>query len=261
MSDELQQDVAIETEVPVETHEHTDFEKEQIANGWNPNGEKTAEEWASNTGFVEKIKKQSKQLKNLHKTIDHLKAFMEKQEKAAYDRAVAELKTQREHAVQNEDRKEIERIDREAQAIRPPSSEAQEFHSRNADWLTSPKPLEMKMTAFARQRDAELMQYQLSPADHMRVLEEHVRAEFPQYFENREKEVDDEEDDEPVVKKAPTVASSKGGNVAGAVTGKKKFTYHDLSPAQKEVANKFKHANIMSIEQYIAACVKNGDLK
>jgi hypothetical protein len=75
-----------ESEKKAETNEKilTDFEKEQQAKGWNPEGEKSAEEWLRAQPLYDEIKKRGKEIKQLQRTVDNMKSVMEKQTKLAY---------------------------------------------------------------------------------------------------------------------------------------------------------------------------------
>ena len=57
------------------------------------------------------------------------------------------------------------------------------------------------------------------------------------------------------------VSRVESGTGATSTGAKLKYGYHDLSPAQKEVASMFKNRGIMTVEAYIKSLTEMGELK
>lgn len=232
----------------------TDFEKDQAAKGWNPTGEKSAEEWARAAPLYDELKERGRELKQLRRTVDEMKQHMQKQEKLAYERALADLQSQRNAAIQNGNVNLVNQID-EAQAnLVPTSYEAVEeplavsdFKERNASWLNGTSYEEMKMAEFALKRDNELAAKKLSPDAHMKVLEEHIKKEFPEYFRTGEERT------------TSAVESGYGDNVAKPVS-KRKATFNDLDSTQKQIARDFERMGVMKVEEYVKQLVDAGEV-
>lgn len=240
-------------------HEETREEKneegilsslEQLASdhGWNPKGEKSAEEYVKVA--LDKFPEQSKKIKQLFRTVDELKDHMRKSEELIYERAKKELEDQRKTAVERGDHEMIEQIDKRKEELVPLAESKPlavlDFEERHKEWLGSSNFEELEMKSWLLQRDKELSSMKLSPDEHMKVLEDHLYKKFPSYFKAETPK--------------PAVESSSD-NVAGKRSSKKKFTFNDLTSDQKRIARDFKQMGIMEIDDYIKDLVKNGDLK
>ena len=231
--------------------ELTEFELEQQGKGWNPDGPKSAEEWARNEPLYEEIKNRGKEIKSLKKTVDSMKALLDKQEQLAYNRALADFKAQRDAAIKQGNVQLVEQIEKQANTIPVPPKPAipavEDFRERHNEWLEGTSFGEIKMQKYAQQRDAELMTRGLSPEKHMQVLEEDIKAAFPAYFGVKEKPRD--------------VQAVEGGDSGVVSNSKKRYSLKDLSPEQKDVARMFEKRKVMTIDEYIAKLVQLGDLK
>ena len=234
--------------------ELNDFEQDQKAKGWNPDGPKSAEEWARAKPLYDELKTRGKELKQLRRTVDELKEHMQKQEKVAYEKALKDLQAQRVEAIQSGDVERVQEIDK-AQADLPQVNDTPpaviDFQERHNEWLTSPSFEHMQMREWVTKRDNELAQYNLSPEEHMKTLEEHLHKQFPDKFgeanPNPEQHI-------------PAVESGSGDNVA-AKRGKKTFRFRDLDTYQKQAAKDFERLGVMAVEDYIKQLVDAGELK
>lgn len=242
-----------ETEVAEESpRELSDFEKEQQLKGWNPNGEKSAEEWLAAQPLYDEIKRRGKEIKQLKRTMDKLKEMVERAEQVAYEKAVAELSAHRDHAVQTGNSQAVVEIDDRIKQLEPTKIEEMpeavaEFVDRHSEWLNGTSWEHMRMAKFTRERDAELGALNMGPEEHMRVLEEHVKKEFPEYF------------GEVKIHKRNTVESGQDQGIAKK--GKKVYTINDLSPEQKKCVYDFERNNIMPREKYIQMLADAGELE
>lgn len=232
---------------------YTDFEKEQMEKGWNPNGPKSAEEWERHEGLYAEIKKRGKQIKTLSRTIDELREHMTKQEQRAYERALAELTREKHKASRAGDFELVEALEKEQQNLKPVEMVAplppavSDFLERNATWLNGVSYEEMQMSEWTKKRDVELAQKGLDPDKHMALLEEHVHKQFPDYFGHKEAR--------------PGLAVESGRSDASSTTkSTPKKTFHDLNDTQKQICRDFERMGVMTKDQYISQLVELGEL-
>lgn len=238
--------------------ELSEFEKEQQSKGWNPDGPKSAEEWARSEPLYDELKKRGKEIKQLQRTLESMKSVMDKNEEMAYKRALAQLQQDRDNAIALGNVPLVNQIEQQAAALKvKPNAEpeipqvVQDFKERNDEWLTGTSYKHMKMQDFAMRRDQELASRNLPPDKHMEILEQHIKAEFPDYFTTNE----DDED-----RLSNNVVDSSGNS--GVVSkSKKKYSLKDLTQEQKQCAHDFERLGVMKIDEYISHLVKVGELK
>lgn len=248
-----QHDEIVEEPVSQSARDYTEFEKEQMEKGWNPDGVKSAEEYARTEPLYEEIKARGKQLKQMQKAIDSLTEHMTKQEKLAYNRALETLRREREDAILRGDLQTVTQIENEQTRLTTvPESipEADAFTEKYGHIFQSPGFEEMEIAEFVKQRDIDLMSRKLSPKDHMKTLEDHMVKRFPNYFNKKEV----------VSRSYSSVEMGDGDNVARK-SSSRKFSFNDLSYEQKKVAQDFKSRGIMTVEKYIKDLVDLGELK
>ena len=239
-----------DVEVDVKTSEYTEFEQEQMKLGWKPDGEKSAEEWSRSKPLYDEIKNRGKQLAQMQKAIDQLTEHMKKTEDAAYKKALAKLNKEKQEAIERGDVEgvmEVEKKFNETQKAleqQAPPPEVEQFWNKYEKLFSSADYEEMEIAAFIRQRDNELAVRNMSPGDHMKVLEEHMLKKFPNYF-NAGKEVIDRDDSG-----VESIDNSRKMNRKG------KLTFKDLTDSEKEVARNFEKCGIMKIEDYISEVQK-----
>jgi soluble cytochrome b562 len=223
-------------------------EKLAVEHGWNPEGEKSAEEFIEFA--LDNLPERGKQLKRMQRTMDSLIEHNKKQEKIAYDRARQDLEQQRIVAIQHGDVESVRQIEQETQKLHPVQethAAVVEFQERNSKWLSGSSTEEKAMQAFAFGMDSMLVSEQLSPDDHMTKLQESLNEQFPDYFEIK-------------TKVRSPVAAGTGSNVSKE-EHKSKFSVKDLSEQQRKIAEEFEFYKIMTKAEYIADLVKSGELK
>jgi hypothetical protein len=235
----------------------TDFEEEQKSKGWNPDGPKSAEEWARAEPLYQEIKARGKENKQMRRTINELKDHMQKLEQHAYERAVRDLEREQKEALSIGDEETANRIQAEKENMvkpEPVHDAVLEFQDTHSAWLQDKSFESLEMQRWVMQRDNDLMSYNLPPEEHMALLDEHVRKKFPSYFGAGQ-----EQEETPTVKAA--VESGHSNNVVGPAKGKKKkFSLADLNPEQKQTARDFEKMGVMPIDEYIKQLVASGDL-
>jgi hypothetical protein len=184
-----------------EAPEYTEIEQEAIKHGWRPETEfearpgkqwKTAEKFMADKPLYDKIDEQHKTIKKLERATDMLRSHYEKVEKAAYDRAVAELKAERKQALEEGDlvraedlRDQIEEKKAEAPKAEPKTADPQtnqelvSWKQRN-DWYEKDED----MTAFADGLGNKLLAQGVNPTEILETVEKKVKGAFPQKFRN-----------------------------------------------------------------------------
>lgn len=224
------------------------------SHGWDPNGKKNAEEYVRYAleqlpERGEALKKQSEELKELKIVAKELAAHLKKQEKMEMDKQKQQLEAQKRQAVTNGDVELFEQLEKQEKAINssePPLAVVQ-FKERNRQWLEGTEFEDFQIQDFAMQRDSLLAKRNLPVEEHMKVLEEHIRRQFPAYFKSDDRGLD-----------IQTVESSSSNVVTKS---KKTFSFNDLSDEQKTVARFLERQGTMTKADYIKQLIDAGELK
>lgn len=238
------------------TPEPTANEVEARNSGWVPKEEYHGDEnkWVDADEFVrrgplfEKINVQSRELKEVKKALDQLKAHHASVEATAYKKAMADLKAEKREAFidgdpdkiieiddriadlkQKEREAEVARTQEVAQAVQAEiHPEFQAWTNRNP-WYTSNGP----MRAYADRLGTELQQQGHSPSEVLRKVEAMIKEEFPQKFRNANRD------------KSQSVESTSkaGGKGGGGIV---------LTDIERNIMNRFVRQGVMTEEQYKA---------
>lgn len=231
--------------------EYTEIEKAALDMGWNPKGPKSAEVWVANGPLLDEIKGKNKEVSELKATLNEIKVHMTKVEEAAYNRALAELKAERKHAIAKGDVSAVEDLDQQIEEHKasvpepePLAPEAMEFIERNKHWVEDYTLKGEKIREFAIKRDKELMKYKLPPEKHFAVLEADIEEEF--HLSE---------------KATPSVKVATGQHSVAGKNAKKDFAFNDLSAEQKTACRHFVKRGVMTEAQYIEQLKLTGDLK
>lgn len=254
MSDDRVAEVeqALQAEEANVSRELSAFEAEQAAKGWDPSGEKSAEEWHRAAPLYNELKERGKEIKQLRRTVDELKQHMQKQDQIAYNRALAELSVQRTQAIKSGNVDLVDQIDNAKQDLNHQISSIPdipdaviEFKEKYDEILNGVSYEHMQMAEFIRKRDAELFKKHLSPEDHMATLEEHLHKEFKDFFQKSPRN---------------SVEAGYEDNVAKP-SSRKKAVFNDLNPTQKQIARDFERMGVMKPEEYIKQLLEAGEIK
>ena len=232
-------------------NELTEFEQEQVTKGWDPAGEKSAEEWARAAPLYQELKEGGREIKQLRRTVDELKVFMEKSNKLAYEKALTDLSTQRDRAIKSGNVDLVNKIDEEARTYSPsiPVSDhpaVADFKEKYSDILNGTSYEALEMSKFITKRDQELFNKGMPPDQHMKVLEEHLHKQFPDQFSNK--------------RSANSVDRGYDDNVSSKNL-RRKVTFNDLDSTQKKIARDFEKLGVLKIEDYIKQLVEAGEVK
>lgn len=259
MTEELTGKPADTQEVVVEQQQEevklSPMEEQALEMGWKPRTEFDgsddefidAKEFVRRKPLFDRLEQQSKQLKNVSKTLDQLKGHYSKIREVEFNRALAELKAARTQAITDSDGSRFEVIDdrikevekeaaqvlQEAQQGPEPANPAefQAWQSKNS-WYQKDEA----MTAFADRVGLRLKPAheagELTPVQILHKVEQAVRAEFPHKFKNVNKE------------HAPSVGEGKQQGVS-------KQKDMDLTETEQKIMNNFVRSGIMTKEQYL----------
>lgn len=265
MTDQVNDEV-IQNDNPAPAAEPTSSEVAARAAGWVPkdeyNGDPNkwvdADEFNRRGPLFEKINGQSRELKEVKKALEQLKAHHAQVEAAAYKKAVEDLKAAKKAALIDGDvdlildiddkiaeakEKEQEFNQKRAQEAAQAATQTAEVHpefqawiDRNA-WYTSSKP----MKAFADTLGLELQAKGMSPSDILRQVENQIKEEFPHKFRNANRD-----------KPGAVEGAGKG---TGKAAGGSAVDLH-LTEQERKIMNTFVRQGIMTKEQYIAELKK-----
>lgn len=239
---------------PVEKKEEvqfTELEQRALDMGWKPKESFTGEEddfidakeFVRRKPLFDKIENQNRQVKLLNRAINELKEHYTKVNQASYERALADLKTQRKEAIVNGDGEAFGEIDDKIKAAEaqkaeleqlnqpvPEAQDAPEFASWKArnTWYANIK----YMRAFADELGNDLHRRGLSPQDVLSEVEKAVRNEFPDKFRN------------------PNKASAVSVENSRNVSTKTKDTF-ELTELERKIMNDFVRTKTMTKEEYI----------
>lgn len=240
----------------VDQVEPTANEVEARTAGWVPKEEYNGDEnkWVDADEFVrrgplfEKINNQSRELKEVKKTLQQLAAHHAAVKENAFKDALASLKAEKRAAFTEGDPDKIIAIDDKIDAINDQKRQfeanrahevakavQQEVHpefeswtNRNT-WYNSSRP----MRAFADALGVDLRAQGLSPSAVLKEVEKQVREEFPKKFQNPNRD-----------KPGTVEGTSKG-------SGTRSQSY-DLTDVERQVMERFVRQKVMTKDEYIA---------
>jgi len=229
--------------------------------GWNPEGEKSAEEFISFA--LDAHPKRGKELKELKKTVENLVELNKRQHQAGYEAAARELEDQRRDAIVAGDLAAVEIMDQkikshqeEAPVEDPPEihHSLSDFDARHSDWIGDAVSLNAhKMRQFAHQRGMDLAQTGMDPSEWVPILEQNLKEEFSDYFSPKKQK-------EEKIKMYPSVDQDGNSGTANKKSSQK-FSFSDLTSEQKTIARQFERRGVMKAEEYINQLVEIGELR
>lgn len=202
-----------------------------------------AKEFVQRQPLFEKIEHQSRELKNVKKTLDALKGHYTKVQEVEYHRALATLQASKAEAISEADgqrtvqiENQIRKAEREFQQIQqdakdPVENNPSEFVSWKAQNAWYEKDESMRI--FADAVGSKLSREGMTPPEVLVAVSKKVKAEFPHKFVNPNKA------------NAPDVGVSTGGR---SVSTEK----YELTELERSVMNTLVRSGTMTKEQYIA---------
>lgn len=250
--------VAENATVDVEDAATDDIEERAKAEGWKPDGPKTAEQFLHDGEFIKEIKARGKEIKSLKKQMDEMMSHISKMKKAGYQERLDVIQAEREDAVARSDFESLEHLDEELYKVKNELSKedikpeehpaAVDFVNRHKDIFNDFSLEAQEIKNFLAERDVELANYNLDPELHIQTLERDLQTMFPQRFKQE-------------VKETPKAAAVES-DVRPVTKGKRtKYTFDDLSYEQKQVCRGLERKGVMSKDEYIKQLIEIGDLK
>lgn len=202
----------------------------------------------------EKINSQNKEIEQMKNAVDKFKELMDKQEKVAYNKALETLRMEKEEAILRGDVQAVMDIEKQQTNMNVAETPVAvtNFLQKYDKIFNSYGYEEMKIAEFAKRRDVDLLKLGLSPDEHVKVVEEHMKLEFPNYFGNQKEQVN---------RNSESIESGIGSNVARKSTNKSKITFHDLSDDEKKVARDLEKSGAMKIDDYLRLTNQYNDIK
>lgn len=238
-----------------EEYEASSIEQEAEAKGWKPDGPKSAEEFLRAEPLYEEIKSRGKEIKELKATMDAMKAYMDKQQKLGYEKALSDLEAMKNKAIAAGNVDEVRDVEQKIEAHKndDPAIESVKnaFVERNASWIHDPSYEAQQMRVFAEQRDVELTKFNLPPEEHLKQIEADIKKKFANRFDSPEASS---------VEEVSPVQSVESDAAPARSKRKTKHTFQDLSPEQKQCARQFERKGVMKIDDYIKSLVEMGEL-
>jgi hypothetical protein len=248
----MTEEVKIEnTPDPEQTNEPSPVEVRARELGWRPKDEFSgdednfvdAKEFVQRQPLFEKIEHQSRELKNVKKTLDALKGHYTQVREVEYQRALAALQASKAEAISEADGQRAVAIDaqiakatNEFQRIRqveetPTENDPAEFVSwknKNA-WYEKDESMRMLADAYG----VKLQREGLSPPEVLEAVTKRVKAEFPHKFVN------------------PNKANAPDVGVSGASSRSSSNERFELSDMERSIMNTLVRDGTMTKEQYI----------
>lgn len=250
MTEEVKIEVGGNTE---QTHiESNPIETRARELGWRPKEEFSgdednfvdAKEFVQRQPLFEKIEHQSRELKNVKKSLDALKGHYTQVREVEYQRALAALQASKAEAINEADgnravaidaqidkaKSEFQRI-RQADVADAPENDPTEFVSWKAQNAWYEKDESMRMLADSY--GSKLAREGMTPPEVLKAVAKKVKAEFPHKFVNPNKA------------NAPDVGVSDN---SGRSSSNERF---ELSDMERNIMNTLVRDGTMTKEQYI----------
>ncbi len=258
MSAELEQvDMAnLEPQATETPREFTDVERQAMAQGWkpkeefkgNPEDHISAAQFMRVGSIIEKARSGDKEIKELKKTLDFLAKHVKEEKEHAYERALQQLKMERDTAIEVGDKYRVHDLDRQISEFKKPNFEesqpvisddeaVKQFVQKNGDWFNT-----KTLTNTALMQEAIEFEQKLDPSipttERLQKVEEYM------------------------AKKRTTPKENVLGSTTEArptKSGKKSFNH--LDAVQKQICKQLVNMGTFKTEQeYVDALVAQGDL-
>ena len=247
MSDDLVQPSGLTVDEPGTTEPAPpDFEGIAKEKGWRPKEEFEgevdswvgAEEFVKRQPLFDKIKVQSKKLKELEKTVEALAKHYQTNVTQAKERAILDLKAEKREAIELGEVTKVEEIDQKIAhvqqmsepVVKPPAlaPELEQFLDDQKDWFNKNED----MTSFAVAYNETFLKKH--PGDLGKSLEETlkaVRKAYPDHFENTRRRA-------PAPVEGSTPVSKEAGKYSTArLNPEQKLVYNQLVKVHKQLSH------------------------
>lgn len=257
MTEEVKQEIQVkEPEVKEpEKKEPSRLEQEALSMGWKPREEFDGEdddfidakEFVRRKPLFDRLEQQSKQLKNVNKTLEQLKGHYTKMREVEFNRALAELKAARKQAITDGDGDRYELIDDRMKVVEqeaakviaeskqePEGPDPQEFQAWTStnSWYQKDDAMTAYADSVGNKLRTQVEAGELTPLQVLKKVEQAVRAEFPHKFRNPNKD------------NAPNVSEGKQPS--------KKSGDISLDEQETKIMNNLVRSGVMTKEQYLS---------
>jgi len=241
-----------------QAQEPSPIEQQAMSMGWRPREEFDgsddefidAKEFVRRKPLFDRLEQQSKQLKQVSRTLEDFKKHYSTMREVEYKRAIEALKLQQRAAVEDSDTARYDLLDKQIDSFEQEFEKIKDFHETTqasppdpaelTNWM-SKNPWYQKddaMTAYADRVgikfQANVQRGDMSPAEVLKEVEKAVKAEFPHKFKNPNKG------------DAPNVGEGKSNTQRSGGT---KFELNDL---ELKIMNNLVRSGTMTKEQYIS---------
>lgn len=243
------------------------FLDEAVKSGYDPNykgpNKKSAEQFVKDGSFFKKIESQNKKIDELIGLVKENDTRAAKLEKAAYDKAMADITAARDRAIVAGDLPKVRALEAEKAAkakdaapiIAKTENEAPkltqdllDFQERNKDWFNHQTPENRKMVAAADfidkyiGKEAHEKGITLSQKEHLELVEKEMKERFPAHFETKQPK--------PQIRSSGSSSESSGSKLADRLTKQ-----------QKEFVTKARtYGSKLTNEEYARQLKLTGDL-
>lgn len=221
----------------------TDIQKEALGYKWDPQKDKSAEEFLRTYPLTREIADSHKRQKALERKIDELANMVADAQRAGYEQALADLNQERANAIKKGDIARVDALEEQIQNTKAavkqnqttePDPEVREYVAQAA-WMRDKDPTSVRMQKYLTSVDKEVAVNYLDSAGrlvdaegYVKALDTEMREAFPHYFNkapSHGSQVASVESDE-----APLGRPRKTGDPS----------YNNLNAKEKEMADYFK---------------------
>jgi hypothetical protein len=207
--------------------------------GWNPEkGDKSPQAFIEYA--MENLEPRGKELKEVKQTLAALSTHMEEQKKQAYQQALKDIEARKEAAIRAGDAKAIDQIYEEKHKLANPiqvMNPLNAFDMKYHEMINDMSLDAFDIRKFVENRFIDLKDKNLSPDEHVAIVEKDMLKKFPDYFG--------------IIKSKPALEKDQNRNSSDGTTTQD-LSYGDLTKEQKEVAQFLKTRGI-AIEKYITS--------
>lgn len=231
---------------------HNEIEQKALASGWNPEGEKSAEEWVKYEPIYKKLKHRGEEIKELKDTMHEMRSMMDRQRQQAYEQAYQDLQVQKYEAIESGDVDAVNVVDSQIESLRSqqvpqqPIPEVTQFMEKNKGWLQDTSVEAQNMRLMAEAKYIMLKNQGYSDREIVREVETTLQSTFPQRFETTNKP--------PVIESPSVEARASAARVA------KEPTFKNLSSEQQKICRQFVKTGVMTEKEYITELKKLGEI-
>lgn len=178
------------------------IEAQATAQGWNPNGPKTAQQFLEDgkeIGLKKAISQRNDRIHNLEGQISDLKNMLTSQQQMAYQAAVNDLRAQREVAIQEGDVDGVYDVEDQMQQLgqnyqqlaaqqqqrrQQPPPAVQDFFSKHHGWIYENSDEADAMKAHAQLSYAKALKRGFSEQQAVELTEQSLHKVFPKRFQS-----------------------------------------------------------------------------